>query len=54
MINRLQGTPGSVIWQRNYFDRVIRNDVELNAIREYIVNNPLRWDLDKENPANID
>lgn len=35
------------IWQRNYWDRVIRNESELNQIREYIQNNPLRWELDK-------
>jgi REP element-mobilizing transposase RayT len=37
-------------WQRNYYEHVIRNDDELNKIREYIQNNPLKWDLDKENP----
>lgn len=43
--------PGK-LWQRNYHDRIIRNDSELNRIRGYIVNNPLKWHLDKENPAN--
>jgi len=40
------------VWQRNYFERVIRNDKELNAIRKYIVENPTKWDLDRENPLN--
>ncbi len=40
------------LWQRNYFERVIRDDDELNCIREYIVYNPLKWDLDKDNPQN--
>lgn len=35
------------IWQRNYFEHIIRNDKELHEIREYIVNNPAKWDLDK-------
>ena len=38
------------LWQRNYFDRIIRNEDELNRIREYILYNPLKWQLDKENP----
>ena len=38
------------LWQRGYHDRVIRNDRELNAIREYILNNPMQWHLDRENP----
>ncbi|MCG8345555.1 MAG: transposase [Chlorobiales bacterium] len=38
------------LWQRNYFERVIRNERELNRIREYIEKNPLRWVLDRENP----
>ena len=39
-------------WQRNYHDRIIRNEYELNLTREYIQTNPLRWDLDRENPKN--
>ncbi len=42
-INELRGTPGKPIWQRNYFERVIRDDEELNRIREYIIYNPLKW-----------
>lgn len=38
------------LWQRNYYERVIRNEREWTAIREYIVNNPLNWALDQENP----
>lgn len=37
-------------WQRNYHEHIIRNEEELNRIREYIVNNPLRWQYDRENP----
>ena len=38
------------IWQRNYFEHVIRNDVALHRIRQYIVNNPSRWAYDRLNP----
>lgn len=38
--------------QRNYYEHIIRNDESLNRIREYISNNPLRWDTDVENPSN--
>ena len=38
------------LWQRGYYEHVVRNDIDLNNIREYIVNNPARWDFDKENP----
>jgi REP element-mobilizing transposase RayT len=51
-INQLRGTPKQHVWQRNYFDRIIRNDNELNRIRKYIIENPMKWDLDKENPNN--
>jgi len=37
-------------WQRSFYDHVIRNENELSGIREYIQNNPLKWDLDRENP----
>ncbi len=52
-INRIRGTPGFPVWQRNYYDHIIRNEDELNRIREYIANNPLRWHLDRENPDRI-
>ena len=50
-INELRGTAGTPVWQRNYYERVVRNERELNAIREYIRANPLNWHLDKENAA---
>lgn len=37
------------IWQRGYHEHVIRNDGDLEMIQEYIINNPRRWELDKEN-----
>lgn len=41
-INLVRRSPGAPVWQRNYHERVIRNDKELAAITEYILNNPLR------------
>jgi len=38
------------LWQRNYFERVIRNDSEMERVREYITGNPARWLEDEENP----
>ena len=40
----------SPLWQRNYYEHVIRNDADLNDVREYILGNPVRWLEDKENP----
>jgi len=52
-INKLRGNPGIPVWQRNYYERVIRDEKELAAIREYILTNPMKWDLDKNNPKNM-
>jgi putative transposase len=41
--------PGK-LWQRNYYEHIVRNDASLNRIRRYIVNNPARWGEDAENP----
>jgi len=51
LINTLRGTPGAPLWQRGFYDHVVRNDDDLARIREYIATNPLRWSLDEENPA---
>ena len=52
-INEIRNTPGFPVWQRNYYEHIIRNEDELNRIREYIINNPLQWPEDENNPANI-
>jgi len=49
-INKIHHTPGVKLWQRNYYEHIIRNENELNRIREYIINNPAQWALDRENP----
>ena len=45
-INIIRNTPGVPVWQRNYYEHIIRNEPELNRIREYIINNPLNWQKD--------
>ena len=40
-------------WQSRFYDRIIRNDGSLDTIRQYIVNNPAKWEKDKNNLANL-
>ena len=49
-INEMRHTPGTSVWQRGFYDHVIRNDRELAAIRRYIADNPRRWAADKHHP----
>ena len=46
-INELQDTHGSPVWQRSFHDHIIRNDDELNRIRQYIITNPIDWGTDE-------
>jgi len=39
------------LWQRNYYEHIVRCENELTRIREYIANNPLQWEMDRENPS---
>ncbi len=52
-INKCRGMQGTPLWQRNYYEHVIRNERALNHIRQYIIENPLRWAHDRDNPAAI-
>jgi putative transposase len=52
-INEYRGTPGAKVWQRNFYDHIIRSESELNRIRAYIADNPARWAYDRENPKAI-
>ena len=52
-INRINKAKGNIIWQRNYYEHIIRDEEALNNIRQYIFNNPINWVEDKENPANF-
>jgi REP element-mobilizing transposase RayT len=52
-INEMRAAPGMPVWQRNYYEHIIRNENELNEIREYIVGNPIKWAEDENNPVNL-
>ena len=52
-INQLRHSPGVPVWQRNYYEHVVRNESDLDAIRNYILDNPSKWTDDKENPPNL-
>ena len=53
-VNNIRNKPGVPVWQRNYYEHVIRNEDDLLQTRGYIVNNPMKWELDKENPRRIE
>ena len=42
-VNKIRGTPGRPVWQRNYYDHIIRNIKDLNNIRKYIEHNPYKY-----------
>lgn len=48
--NQVRGTPSAALWQRNYYEHIIRNEQELQRTRRYIVENPLHWEQDEDNP----
>ncbi len=52
-INVLRKTPGIPVWQRNYYERIIRNEREMDAIWRYIEANPANWGKDGDNPAKL-
>lgn len=52
-INRVRKTPGVRVWQRNYYEHIIRNERALDGIRQYIRDNPARWAEDRENPNRL-
>lgn len=43
----------NTIWQTRYYDRIIRNERALNAVRHYIIENPKNWQRDRNNTANL-
>ncbi len=50
-VNELRGSPGTAVWQRNYYEHIIREPEEWSRIRAYIAGNPARWAEDEENPG---
>jgi REP element-mobilizing transposase RayT len=51
-IIKIRAIPGAPVWQRNYYEHVIRNEIDLEETREYIENNPLKWLEDEYYPTN--
>jgi len=51
--NRMRQSPGTPLWQRNFYEHIIRNKGELEQTREYIKNNVFNWDADENNLANL-
>ena len=47
---RINAGRGVLVWQRNFYEHIIRNDEFLDHIRRYIIDNPARWGDDDENP----
>ncbi len=52
-VNQYRDMPGTRIWQRNYYDHVLRDEIDLQRIRQYITNNPMQWELDQLHPNNF-
>ena len=48
--NEARKSPGDPVWQRNYHEHIIRNEEQLNKIRDYVEANPACWAEDEENP----
>ena len=51
-INILRDAPGTPLWQRNYYEHIIRNPDAMNKIRNYIIDNPVSWEIDQLHPNN--
>jgi REP element-mobilizing transposase RayT len=51
-INILRNALGTPVWQRNYYEHIIRHKDALDHIREYIINNPNSWETDQLHPHN--
>jgi REP element-mobilizing transposase RayT len=52
-INKLRGVMGVPVWQKSFYDRIVRNEHELERIQYYIRNNPVKWAEDRDNPSHI-
>ncbi len=52
-VNELRGVAGVPLWQRNYYEHIIRDENERGSIQEYIVNNPAKWADDMDHPVHL-
>jgi REP element-mobilizing transposase RayT len=50
-INKLRGQIGTPVWQKSFYDRIVRNERELERIQKYIFYNPIQWEQDRDNPV---
>jgi REP element-mobilizing transposase RayT len=50
-VNSLRDNPGCPVWQRNYYEHVIRDDHDLVGVRQYILDNPAKWESDINHPG---
>jgi REP element-mobilizing transposase RayT len=53
-INKIRNSPGIPVWQRNYYDHIIRNERSLYFIRKYIYENPLKWSIESEKHLSVE
>jgi putative transposase len=51
--HEMTNTKNTRLWQRNYYEHVIRNEMDYQTIYDYILTNPLNWEKDEENQAQI-
>ena len=51
-VNKSRGVIGVSVWQKSFYDRIIRNNGEMERIQQYILNNPIKWAQDRDNPTN--
>ncbi len=52
-INQLRDNLNAPVWQRNYYERVIRDDHELQTVQQYVVDNPVKWQEDENHPSRL-
>jgi len=50
-INQLRSVSGIPVWQRGYYEHIIRNEITFSKIQEYIINNPSKWEMDEMHPS---
>ena len=49
-VNRLLGREGTPVWQRSYYEHILRGGADLTRVERYVLENPTRWSFDPENP----
>lgn len=52
-MNTMPGTLQTPVWQRNYYEHIVRNEEDMNSIRDYVLNNLARWEEDENNPIGL-